>query len=173
LSVRENPVRVEFIDQLPFSTQAELRSFGLTNRMSAETFVQMAQSAGMRSNRERYVASGLTPQDFRGSKIGATNWEDRRLGLDQYVFFDWPRPAVQRREQAEITIVVEPEVMSQPGVIMTEQDFYDAKSVRDYMQGLLTPEYFYAAAVLRILNSVADSYFVTKDIAEKSRRIAS
>jgi hypothetical protein len=170
LSVKRSPVRIESVEQLAFSTQAELRSFGLVHQMSAAAFEALAQAPAMTSNKTRYQASGQSPLEFRDSRVGATNSSDREFGLDQYVFFDWPRPASHHKAQAEITLVVDPAVMSQPGTFMTEQDIADAKGVRKYMEGGSTSEYFYATAAMRVLNSVTHTSTVYESYSGQSEQ---
>lgn len=136
--------------------RARIASLPLVHGLSAAAFEQLAQSQVMQSNKTRYKKSGADALAFHGAGVGATNLQDRQLGLDQYVFFDFGRPAANHRQQPEITLVVDPSVMDQNGTFMTTTDIADATSVSEYMRGLTTPQYFRETALLRIHNTVAE-----------------
>ena len=133
--------------------RAMIRSLPLVHGLSADAFVKLIQGGTMQSNKTRFKESGDDALAFHSAGVGATNLQDRELGLDQYVFFDYGRPAVNHKQQAEITLAVDPAVMHQPGVFMTERDFYDVLDVKKYMSGLTSPEYFEETALLRIHNT--------------------
>jgi hypothetical protein len=88
---------------------------------------------------------------------GHTADEDRRLGLDTFVFFDYGRPRSDRlgETQAEVVAVVNPEPLHQAGTIITERDYLDILDTNEYnpqqyMAGLTEPEDFLATAAERI-----------------------
>lgn len=138
--------------------RAMIASLPLVHGLSAAAFVQLAETNGsMQSNKNRYKQSGADALTFHSAGVGATNLEDRQLGLDQYIFFDYGRPAVNHRQQPEITLVVDPSVVEQAGAFMTEQDYADTLNDADtYMNGATTPEYFKETALLRIHNSITE-----------------
>jgi hypothetical protein len=136
--------------------RATMQSLPLLHGLPAEAFVDLVQHGTMQSNRTRYVQGGSDALAFHGAGIGATNLQDRELGLDQQVFFDYGRPAAHHPQQ-EVTLVLDPSVMETPGVFATEDDIADTLSVEQYMHGLSTGAYFYETALLRICNGVAES----------------
>jgi|JI10StandDraft_1071094.scaffolds.fasta_scaffold18539_5 hypothetical protein len=84
--------------------------------------------------------------------VGQTHAEDRVLGLDDYVFFDWGRPTTARlREQPEITLVVSQDALKCPGAFVTENDIemyaaYNNPAER-YLNGFLRADDFEAVRV--------------------------
>ena len=136
--------------------RAVIASQPLIHGVSAEAFVKIAENGTLHSNKTRYKQSGEDALAFHGAGVGATNLSDREVGLDQYIFFDYGRPAAIHRRQPEITLVVDQSVMEQDGAFMTTQDIADTTSATEYASGLTTPEYFKETALLRIYNSVAE-----------------
>ncbi len=139
------------------TNEALIRSLPLIHGMTADAFTKLIHSgAVMQSNKQRYKESDKDALAFHGAGVGATNLADRELGLDQYVFFDFGRPASHNPQQ-EVTLVVDQSVIGQPGVFMTEKDIADTYNASEYANGLTTPEYFHETALLRVSNSVASS----------------
>ncbi len=136
--------------------RAMIRSLPLIHGLSTDAFIKLVQAGTMQGNKTRFKESGDDALTFHGAGVGATNLQDRELELDQYVFFDYGRPAVNHQKQAEVTLAIDPAVMKQPGVFMTEQDIADTRSLKDYMHGLTSPEYFEETALQRIHNTVIE-----------------
>jgi hypothetical protein len=88
--------------------------------------------------------------------IGATLPNDRRLGLDNYVFGDFGRLHSSRgTDKSEVIVVFEQSVMEAPGTFLTMQDIESEKlyredgvhDMRSYMGGAVLPHDFYDVAV--------------------------
>jgi hypothetical protein len=137
-------------------TEVLLRSLPLVHGTSVNAFLRIAESGKLVSNKTIFKNGELDIFSFQASNQGMTLSEDRRLGLDQYVFADFARPHMYH-EQQEITLVIAPSVMQAPGVFMTEKDIADctlAKNrIEEYARGIATPEYFYEIAKMRIKNT--------------------
>jgi hypothetical protein len=95
--------------------------------------------------------SGVDVLNGVGNTLGVAG-VDRELGLDKYVFADYARPhAYRRHDQAEITVVFEPEAMDEPGTFITELDIADAHDSQGrpdyaaYMRGAFLPDDFRAS----------------------------
>jgi hypothetical protein len=137
--------------------RALIASLPLVHGLSAAAFMKLTEGAGvMQSNKTLYKQSGVDALTFHSAGVGATNLQDRELGLDQYVFFDFGHPAANHRTQPEITLVIDQSVMDQDGAFMTAQDVADTTSISQYMRGLTTPQYFRETALLRIHNTVIE-----------------
>lgn len=131
--------------------EKELRSLPLIHGTTQEAVKTILEVGHIVSNRELFELSEKEAIDFHGSNTGATTTWDRLLGLDRYIFADFGRPHMYRSSsQPEAYIVLEPEVMQQEGVFITENDILDCDSLDQYMLGLSTPRLFYETALMRI-----------------------
>jgi hypothetical protein len=154
--------RVKYSNPLKIACDlARLRAMPLVHTTSVEGLSQMASARAMVSNREVYerqLADGDT--DPESLMAGATHITDRKLGLDKYVFADFGRPS-SIRPKGDVVIAIDPDVMEQPGVFMTEEDIADLdgvlesdqKTMEKYLRGALIPQRFYDAALRRILTA--------------------
>lgn len=133
----------------PLLAEAKLRSLPLIHSTSVEGFISLVRHGSFASNKGLYRASGQDALAFSEASKGSTNLGDRELGLDQYVFADFGRPH-RFHKQGEITLILDPAVMDQPGAFITEKDAADCKDLGEYMQGATTPDYFYSQAAMRI-----------------------
>jgi hypothetical protein len=132
------------------SEQALLRSLPLLHNTTAQALYAALEAGSFKSNRQLHD-EGVDVTDG----IGNTNAYDREIGLDNYIFADFARPA-SNRVAAEVTVVLEPDAMQSKGSFLTEkdlQDCYDSEGrldYRRYMSGALSVEDFYDVAAKSI-----------------------
>lgn len=146
-----------------FRQQQELfRSLPLTHTTTVASLESALETGSFRSNRQLADEGKDTTV---GTGIGQTNVHDREVGLDGYVFADFGRPASNRRA-GEVSVVLEPEAMLQPGAFLTEHDLQDCMtsegdiSYRSYMKGSVSPDDFYDVGLKRILATTSTrSYY--------------
>ena len=141
---------VEARSQPTAASEAKLRSLPLIHGTTTASLEAILERGEFVSNRTLIEENGQASLDQ-----GWTNNFDRELGLDDYVFADFARPHMYHYPQDEVTIVLDPSVMDQPGAFATEKDIADCGQggLEEYMQGVVTPEYFYEAAQKRIARS--------------------
>lgn len=142
--------------------EARLRSLPLVHGTTEAGLMAILGRGAFVSNRTLYEESGKSGLDFADSGIGWTTSGDRELGLDNYIFADFARPHMYH-SQNEITIVIDPSVINQPGAFATEKDIMDANGLEDYAQSAVTPEYFYQAAQKRLAHSVSSDIDVGRE----------
>jgi hypothetical protein len=131
----------------------KLQSLPLIHGCTAHALDNILSDGKLISNKEIYrkAKSKSAAVDFE-VRSGQTNMWDRELGLDQYVFADFGRPHMYHTQQ-EVTLVIDPEAINQPGVFMTEKDISDVNQnhpIDDYLRNVSVPKYFYRMAELRI-----------------------
>ncbi|MEK6951850.1 MAG: hypothetical protein AABX29_02440 [Nanoarchaeota archaeon] len=137
--------------------EIELRSLPLVHGTTREALEKVLETGRVLTNKEIYKSSKEDPEDFHSSGIGATTLIDRELGLDQFVFTDFGRPHMYREQQPEIILVIDPELMNQPGAFVTERDIADCDSLEQYMEGVTTFDNFYEIALQKINSTPIES----------------
>lgn len=91
------------------------------------------------------------------SETGDTMFLDRDLGLDGYVFADFGRPHMHRKNSSPVVeVIFDLQAFSQPGAFATEKDIADTSGVEEYLKTVVEPEYFLEAAQLKLQTTVAD-----------------
>lgn len=150
--------------------EARLRSLPLIHGTSVEGFLSLVSQDSFASNKGLFKESGQDALSFSEARKGATNLGDRELGLDQYVFADFGRPH-RFHQQGEVTLVIDPSAMEQPGVFMTEKDVADCKDLDEYMRGATTTDYFYDKAGMRISRGRVSSREVRENGAYRSQTV--
>ncbi|MEI7498591.1 MAG: hypothetical protein WCK11_04925 [Candidatus Falkowbacteria bacterium] len=138
-----------------FEDKARLQSLPLVHGTTIESLTKIVETGKMISNASAYEDSNMDAFDFVDAKKGQTNFTDRQLGLDKYVFADFGRPHMYHG-QNEITLVLSPEAMNTPGTFMTEKDIADChgkNEIKEYLHQSATSEYFYQIAEYRISNT--------------------
>lgn len=133
----------------PQAHQAEealLQSLPLIHGTSYDALCASLEDGAFVSNRALYEKN----IDVTGAGTGATNLNDREIGLDNYVFADYARPNSRRVGTSEVEVVFEPEAMQQDGAFVTEHDIQDFEmhtpdgrtNYRKYMGEAYTPKDF-------------------------------
>ncbi|HSE61456.1 MAG TPA: hypothetical protein VLA88_04145 [Candidatus Saccharimonadales bacterium] len=118
--------------------RAFLESLPLLHGTSVEGLMAALDSGKFIGNRGVHEAGG----DAMNS--GFTHYRDRDFGLDEYAFADFGRPHLTRmHHQPEVVVVLSPDVIKQPGIIVTEKDMADTTSLTEYMKTLVTGDDFY------------------------------
>lgn len=132
---------------------AKTRSLPLIHATSFDGLLAAIDCGSFLSNRR--IHNGGTDVT---SSIAQTHLEDRRLGLDKFVFASFGRPAGYVRPTS-ISVVLEPEAMLVPGAFLTERDIMDATTTdgdlnyRGYMTEMVLAEDFYKVAQTKISNN--------------------
>jgi hypothetical protein len=149
------------------------RSLPVIQRTSLQALGGAMTEGVFRSNRGLHdsgvdVTAGATNTDF----------DDRALGLDNYIFADYGRPSSNNFQNTEVAVVFEPEIMQQPGAFLTEKDIKDLDlrdpdtleiNYRKYMAGAVLPEDFQQAFVPKILtNRSLRTYYAGKGLGNSS-----
>jgi hypothetical protein len=135
---------------------ALIRSLPVVQRTSLQALDAAVTDGVFRSNR------GLHENGVDVTAGGNTAYDDRTLGLDNYVFADYGRPSSNGYQNSEVVVVFEPEVMQQPGTFLTEKDIRDYNlwdpvmeqpDCRKYMAGAVLAEDFPQVVMPKILAS--------------------
>lgn len=129
-----------------FNETAQLVSLPLLHGTTVDGLRRILSDGKMVSNR-------VIDEQNRAANTGNTNYLDRSLGLDQYVFADFARPHMQRGDQSPVTVVISPRALFQAGSFVTEKDRADCLTTTEYFKGLSLPEDFYETALRRIRSS--------------------
>jgi hypothetical protein len=143
--------------QQEFDDQVRVASLPLVHGTSFAGLLGAVEQGSFRGNRE------IHDQGIDVSQNGNTIAADRELGLDQFVFADFARPNSKRQgeNQPDITVVLKPEAMDQPGTFVTEHDVLDLDrntpggrmDYTAYMRGGFTSEDFRRIALTRLRNT--------------------
>lgn len=117
-----------------------------------------AMTTGMFVSNRSLEELGADVSGANDATIGMTTAEDRKLGLNNYVFFDFGRPRTSRsHDQPEITVVFRQAAMNQEGTFITENDILDCYDKNGYinfvkyLSGMTLPADFHESALDRLL----------------------
>lgn len=139
-------------DNISIEDEAYIRSLPLVHGTSFGNLEILMEYGNFLSNRGVYETQGKNAEEFTEEFQGTTT-EDRKIGLDKYIFTHFGRMD-SRYSQQEITLVLDPGLLEQEGSFATEQDYLDYFSIDNpldaYVSSISKAPYFYKQAISRI-----------------------
>ncbi len=106
-----------------------ISNMGLVHQTSFVALSKAVIDGRFLSNRDLFEQGEVSADAEEFGNMHQTTIEDRKMGLDNYVFADLGRPSALRETQAEVTVIFEPETITAPNSFVTANDYLDYENL--------------------------------------------